>query len=49
LGTVKAAISVMVGESVDWVALLSEDAVAVGEESVPFWVWKSVTSGSRRL
>jgi hypothetical protein len=47
---VKAAISVMVDSSLDWVALLlSEDAVAVGDESVPFWVWNSVTSGSRRL
>jgi len=43
LGAVKAAISVRVGEASP--LLLAEEVVA-GE--VPFWVWKSVTSGSRR-
>ena len=50
LGAVKAAISVRVGVASTPSCELREDALVVGAAlPVPFWVWKSVTSGSRRL
>lgn len=50
LGAVKAAISVRVGEASSVCSALLRAEVVVGAAlPVPFWVWKSVTSGSRRL
>jgi hypothetical protein len=50
LGAVKAAISVRVGEASSVCAEERPEEVVEGAAlPVPFWVWKSVTSGSRRL